>query len=413
MDNRHYAVIAEFTRSSLGAVQLLLVAKALGASLFGTYSLVFAAAILLSPLVLLGCTNWIQPYLQKSGDQQGARTHVVLSVIGVLAFWGPLAAIGLTFFTDADGWAVFVLLCAELGVFTGWTHLALVELGMQRGFQYCAWVAAISVTRLLAAALLFLQPRPSMEFFAWSLLVVGSIGMALQLTWARWRPSVSPKALKANRHRILSFSLVSILSSTLDQADKVILGRFLPGSQFGTYSAASRLNMYTLIPARGVAQAVYPKYFAAAENADRTVLRRLMRRTSFLGVITTFLLGSAVVGLIAWLGTSLLPGYHGLALICAALMPRLLLRPITYALGDALYAFDRGVIRLASLAIVAVTYVMGLALVAPRGRIWEIAAVGFVAEGLNLMLFWVALRRTHRVAPVPEIVPLSTTTGER
>lgn len=394
------AVLAEGLRSAFGGLQVVVLSLALGPAEFGVYSAVFAAGAILQPIVYAGAVYWIQPYLLDPSRVRAAVSHLLMwSALGSLTVLPGVAGL-LALQGSSRFWTAYLLLIGEIAVSLLLQQLCLVYLALRRSTAYVFWTSALGVVRLLAAC----APLVLVTDFS-SLVVVGGMQIVLGVPlcicvlWSlRWRPGVWLLAFRENRRRLVAFGAVGFFQVILDNVDKLVLLYQLPLSVLGVVGMASRINGYALIPARGYALAVYPRYFDAAK-ADPAQVPGLARVSSLRGAGVTVLMSVVVVSAAVLMERTLLPDYVGLSWIAALLVVRLWIRPFVYAYGDSLYALGRARSRLIALLLTAVAYALAVVLLVPVGGVPALAAVGLVVEALNALLLWSSVRKFRRRAP--------------
>lgn len=153
---------------------------------------------------------------------------------------------------------------AALKFFEGIYHGAL--MGLQRQVQFNIVNSGLATLRSLGAVGILMWIAPTIEaFFMWQALIsIISVGVLAAVTY-RSIPKVERSARFSmfTLSKISNFALgmmgITFLSLVLMQADKIILTRFLPLSEFGYYSLAATLAGALYMVVSPIVQAWFPR----------------------------------------------------------------------------------------------------------------------------------------------------------
>ena len=291
-------------RASAQVAMVVLLARWLGAQVYGEFITALAIASFFTPLAGMG----LQAVVLREGAANPDKLYVLLK--RALRIW-RLAWVGATLLAALVGWAflprpastpLFILLCAgEIGAGSLVELLGRSQQARERPQRFGQLLAGLSLARLAALGALLALHELTLE--SWVLAYVSS-SMAYAALVLRLAPcpAVDTTSLEHTDRQLVRLGLpfVSGAIAFRIQAEfnKPVLAR-LGYSLAGNFSVAQRAVDVANLPLMALQEALWPRVFASEDPRGRI-----------------FHSGSAIMAL-ALLGGTLLA-------ICAPLLPRLL-----------------------------------------------------------------------------------------
>ena len=203
------------------------------------------------------------------------------------------------------------------------------------------------------------------------------------------------------------FAVSGCTTSVYNDVDKAMLAHFGMNAANGIYTMAYRVIDVSAMPIRSIHAAAFPRFFrhGAEENglaATEHFAKRLLRRTSLMGLTIAVLLYFSAPVIPHLVGKSFSPGVTALRWLC--LIP--FFRSFHLSAGDALAGAGRQTTRLVFQMIAALGNV-GLNLVLIPRYSWRGAAAASLLTdgGLGLMMWLILLWLRHRVKCATAITP--------
>jgi O-antigen/teichoic acid export membrane protein/subtilisin family serine protease len=218
--------------------------------------------------------------------------------------------------------------------------------------RYTAVLTLIaSCSRLLLAVglLVTLHKAGALQWAVASLVVsVATVGVAIAIVTRHFGfPQFFPRLFVQRAREGLIFAVSGSTTSIYNDMDKAMLAHFGMNAANGVYTMAYRLVDISTMPIRSVHAAAFPRFFRHGANrggvlATEPFAKKLLRKTSLLGVgvaVALFLIAPAIPHI---LGTGFAPSILALRWLC--LIP--LFRSFHLSAGDALAGAGRQPVRL-------------------------------------------------------------------
>ena len=325
----HNTVLGTFwqvVRIAGQALWVIVMARSLGPSGYGTFAGIAGLATTLGGLVGLGTGYLLLQNVSRNPSTFG--THWLQAKLTTL-FSGivlvPLFA-GLAYLVVKQHAVINVivaigvseLVCYPLVYVAGFAFQAHERMG-QAGLV----TAIMSGLRLLAIVVfLFAAPTRDLASYVWFHLAASISGalIALSIVHASLRPARARFSLRTKEVREgLSFSAVWFTGNAVTELDKTLALRLAGSELAGIYSVAYRMINALTLPVASLAQAAQPRLFRQA--TDRTAGGGLLVRH----LVLVALVYGLAVSVVVWLCAGLLPLLLGQAFVHAAEAARLLI----------------------------------------------------------------------------------------
>ncbi|WP_298675326.1 oligosaccharide flippase family protein [uncultured Sphingomonas sp.] len=290
-----------------------------------SYALVgiFAALQAWLALLDLGMTPTLQREMARFSGGLVSPTRIrdlLRSVEMICAAIGMLAALALLLGADfiATRWLRTNLPPTEvrtalqcMGVVIGlrfWEAIYRSALyGLERQVWFNGFNVIATTARFGGAALVVLLWRPSIvAFFSWHLLVSAISVILLRAKLGVAIPSdgraarFSPSALAEIKAFALGMIGINLTALILTQADKVILTRILPMTEFGFYTLAFTMCSVLVAVTAPIVQGAYPRLVRSVAAGDRAAFEATYHR------------GAQLVAIVASSGAAVLCVFSGL-----------------------------------------------------------------------------------------------------
>ena len=382
-------------RLGVQLVWMLLLARNLGAQGYGSFSGLAGLAIALSGLV--GAGLGLRMYRDVVHDPRcfGLRWAQAQRLLGLSAFALIVVFVG-------GGCRLYPQVAWGLLLAVGLSELLLVPLIQHVAFAYAAhgrlWQAAatpvgLSVSRVLAAALLPWSPFGStLVVYGWLHVAASALGVMVIWRTARRQLRPAPAAAAvgwADLQAGFGFLSVSVSGLALGSLDKALVLRLGGAETAGNYTAAYRLASLAAVPVEALATAVLPRLFLAREN--RAAASRLL---GLLLVLTASYSVCAAAAL--WWLAPLLPRVLGADFAAAVAATRVLAFYVPaaclYLIGvQVLLGFERLRWRLISDLLGMLTLVGLLAWSLPTAGVVGATQAVLVTQWLLAALVWLGI----------------------
>jgi O-antigen/teichoic acid export membrane protein len=231
-------------RLSMFAVGIVL-ARALGASEYGRYSLALALGVVLQPVADFGNTR----YVVRETARERAGTEAALGILaraklaGLLAVYLVTLAVAWVAVSDRELFAVLAVMVLAALV-DGWSLFAYGYFQGREamGFEARATAAAALVRSAgaIALALVFRELGPVV---AWVLLVaIAQAAAATRMMWRAVGPR-PPRAASVDWRSVASMGVIAIFVMTYLRVDSVLIGWLVDERAVGLYAAAYTLML--------------------------------------------------------------------------------------------------------------------------------------------------------------------------
>lgn len=335
------------------ASSLLLVARMLGVSLYGSFVGMAALAVLMGTLAHIGANLVLLGALSKDPEKRDsilvwAIPVILLTATVLLAIYGALVQI--LFHSLKLGWPVcFFLGLAELLLQPLYALVAAeVHARSHVARSQLILVIPLGLRVIFAGVILFYQPQEILEIYIYGyfLSVAGPLWWFLSRIdhpWPgvnQWRwPSVSELKNSA------SYAVLNMTHLGPSELDKMLASRLLPLGDAGLYAAAARSMAAFALPVVALLMSALPRLFreglSSSESAKR-LIRWIFAISFIYGFLAAFLLW-IVSPFMEWLlGNS----YIGASAVLRNLCLVVLGLSLRIAAGHVLIALDRSWIRL-------------------------------------------------------------------
>lgn len=321
-----------FLSAALGAVFYLVLARALGASNYGLFSLSLSTVVLLVTVADVGMG---QALVRFVGQNRGSdaylpyaslalRTKLITGSICWLVLWlfaKPIAIMlfrqpGLQPLLPTVGFGVFSYLLISFSVST--------SQALQKFFVWGGLQVGPNLFRLLLLGLLFLthfvNPLTSLVIFS----VASTVGFAASWFWLDRRIIMTPFSL-THFNKFWNFSkwtaAFMVLSSIVSRLDVLLSGRYLGLSSVGVYSLAA--TMVSFLPQISSSiGAVTSAKFAGFKNQFQaiTYLKKATLFTSGVGLAVAVAMVPVAVLVIRFAGSGFATAFTPFLILLLSLM---------------------------------------------------------------------------------------------
>jgi O-antigen/teichoic acid export membrane protein len=375
----------------------VLLARLLGSREYGVYAGAFALVSIMSQYAALGSGTIFLRYVSPDHNKFSAYWGNILASVAVT---GLLIVIGLKIWGK---WAVGpasapLLVTVAIGdcFFRRLTECASQVFQAMQQFRYTAMISMLTnLFRCAAAAALFLFLRHT-NAGVWAVSAAAFSGAAalvavLLITQNIGSPSFSRKVFTRHAFEGAGFSVASATGAVYNDIDKLLLSHFGMTVANGIYTLSYRVADICTVPIGSMHSAMLPRFFKRGNEegivGTITLARRLLQRTSVIGVLAAFgmFFGAPLLPFI--LGQSFSPSVGAVRWLC--LLP--LFRSLHLSAGDALLAGGYQKVRFAMQATVAIANFVANLYLIPRyswhGAAW--ATLG--TDGSLGIISWIVL----------------------
>jgi O-antigen/teichoic acid export membrane protein len=389
-DGRGQLTFALFLGFGLQGLSFLLLARELGPAGFGAFASLTAIFSSLQALALSGGADLVV----RDGSVDARRLGEAVGRGLLMSSVGSAVALvtGMVVAKLVLGEAVVLTVIASIGVaetislrFSQFVSRAYQARSLLR--TTALLILLPGLTKLVATVGVVFGPGQGLAGWASGYLLVSSVGAALATVLLLRLTSVVWIAPGAQDWRDgLHFSVAGASQTIYAEADKVILPRYRPLEDVGSYAAAYRIIDAAMVPIRARAMATLPHYY----RASRSELRLLVRGDARLAVLYGVTVGLALVG-VAYL--PVIPAILGSDFassrpIVAAMAVLPLLRGVGLAQANALTAEGQQAYRARCHGITALTNVVGNLLLIPTFGVVAAVATTLASEALFAALCW-------------------------
>jgi len=267
-------------------VAVLLAARWLGASDFGTVNIILGYTVFLQYLLALGFDHALTFYIPKcasTGQYSRANAFLRFSISASLllallifipaALWLPSISVR---FSDPVFWAPFLVIGAQMELFA----LGNVTAGFLRGVKKFIPVIVKDQFLFPAGQLVFILVfvkflDMGVMGYAWAYALASAVALIYLIppTWAtlcEWRASGAPPEAGAPYKEFLSFSVPVALMNTFEPlfvwTGIIVMGKFLSPGEIGVFSVAFRTAVLLHFFFKAVVP-IFSPYLAEAHHA--------------------------------------------------------------------------------------------------------------------------------------------------
>jgi len=276
--------------------------------------------------------------------------------------------------------------------------------------HYTAMLNLATTCARLLLALTLLITLHSANALVWAItslvisLITASAGVAL-VTRHFGMPRFQPTLFFTHAREGLVFALSGSTTSIYNDVDKAMLAHLGMNAANGIYTMAYRVVDIATVPIRSIHAAAFPRFFRKGAGPDglaatEPLARRLLSRTSLLGLAAAVLMFVLAPMIPVFVGRGFLPSVTALRGLC--LIP--FLRSFHLAAGDALAGAGKQGLRLTFQMIAAgANVILNLWLIpiySWRGAAWASLATDGM---LGLLLWTVILWMSHKRLATPPV----------
>ncbi|WP_299169896.1 lipopolysaccharide biosynthesis protein [uncultured Arthrobacter sp.] len=333
------ALLGELIRTGFVAVAFLLISRELPLQDVGIVSAISAALAIIGPIATLGLPFKVLRDSSRGASQVNYRS----ALLTVCTVTGPVfvcicMAVVYPYSQDTEIIAIAAMVLAECWLLIAFTLLMSHSIGARRPAALSLSSALVSVPRLAGALALLFHPEPSVEYYAYVLIL-----FALPAVFCSWlllpkqgRVRFLPmRELFADRKAGGYSTSSSLLSRCSDDMDKLFLGFMRGADEVALYSIPYRLTFYAMIPGRALLSSKMSGWYRRNGQEARGEALSVIVGTSLSGCVLSGIvyvtwpyLCSEVIG-IQYASVQPLILLFGLAVV---------LRGVHYTLGELMFA---------------------------------------------------------------------------
>ncbi|MFM2135734.1 MAG: hypothetical protein RL021_1134 [Bacteroidota bacterium] len=321
--NSSWVFIANFYSTGLAFLRSILIARGLGATLFGSYVLVVAFVGLIQEFLNLNLGTAIIRYgavfqARQRKDQLFAlvrsclRWSLVMLAVSLAAVF-VLSSVSYEHFFHTPGLETYVLLYA---VAAGLTYFNSVSRGLLRlhyRFRTTSVIEIIMDTleTVVVASVIWIYPRDLDSFFP-AMIVVRFLNGAilnymafreLRHEWERDPNSVGD-LLEEERQEIRKFVLGNSLGNTLktmiSQGDVLLLGLLTSAEQVAYYAVAKKLAYSVLTLTDPLVSSIYPQLSKLVAERKFTDVKLMIRKVTTFAAVPALLVFGVMYFINRW-----------------------------------------------------------------------------------------------------------------
>ncbi len=303
--NSSWVFLSNFYSTGLAFLRSVLIARGLGATLFGSYTLVVAFVGLVQEFLNLNLGTALIKFgagyhTGNRNDKLFALVKVSMRLSGVMALLSVVVITLLTLFSDAElhrmqGMDAYVIAYAVAASITYFNSISRGMLRLYYRFRISSLIEMImdTVETVVVGIVVFFFPKNIAVFFP-AIIAVRFINaficnfiafLELKSEWKHYY-NVDTEVLADDRRDIRGFvvgnSLGNTLKTVLSQGDVLLLGILTSPEQVAYYAIAKKLAYAILTLTDPLASSIYPQL--AKLLADR----KFSEVTTMLGKITRF-----------------------------------------------------------------------------------------------------------------------------
>lgn len=256
-------------RLVLQGATLIILARLLGPSGFGSYAALGALAVLMGTLSTAGTHLTL---LRDISRDPGSRSEVLKTALGTTAAFGSLlvllyVVVCRTWLWEKDP-SGFVTACLALSemLLQPWLLVSALSLHAQGKVTRSQLILTLPLGMRLCAALLvlWLDPTDPLTVFAFGHLL--AVAAALILTQVaqseKWPPVRSWRLVTRPEWRdSRGYALANMSATGLSEVDKILAAKLLSAGPAGIYAAASRIIGGAVLPIIAMILAAMPRLF--------------------------------------------------------------------------------------------------------------------------------------------------------
>lgn len=297
-----YVIGADIVLMVLSLIQLPLLTKSLGSSLYGIWSLISVTISLIVPFALLGLDSAVVRFLAAEKDKNKIREDFYSACFAVFMAGLVFSAlillcsdfIAASIFKDA-GSSPYIKLASVLVIFTSLETLALAFFRTQKRMGlYSALIVihkAVEVCLILSSLLL----NNELAGVITAIIAAGVFFCLLELyiILRRSGPHIPRfSTIKSYLKWGLPLTANSALLWVINSSDRYIVNHFLGIDATGIYSAAYGLSLYAIFFLAPVATVLYPTitqlYSAGDMNETRVYLKHSFKYFMTIAIPSAF-----------------------------------------------------------------------------------------------------------------------------
>jgi len=390
--------MANFARLCAQALFFVAFARSIGPDGFSHFSAAIALSVIISPFIGLGSGSLIVKNCSRDPAKLPAYfgSAIILSGATMLAAT-PIYAFFIHGSLGSDGLIIAIaVLTSEL------VATKIQEISVQ-GFQSQGRIPLVatsiilsSILRISAAVLGYLLAEGDIKF--WLILYVSSAVAPAIITTLLFLSEYGIKRRIFLQELFDGFKFSIGISSqgVYNDADKLILPRFISADSSGNYAAAYKIVDVAFSPIRALLTVTYPGFFKAGQSGIHAALqhaRKFLPATMLLGFA-----GSACIYLCSHLALLVLGQEYAettVVLKYLAIIP--MLRSFHFLIADALTGADyQGIRSIAQITVASLNIGLNFAIIPQFG--WRGAAIVSIACDtlLCVLLSAIALYLTNR-----------------
>jgi O-antigen/teichoic acid export membrane protein len=376
-----WALAGQASQALGQAGAFLLLARALPVSDMGVFIAITALTSILAPFTGMGAGNLLIKHVARERNTFAERWSNLLGTTvcsGVALAVVAAAICRLILRSDVPWYAIALLAISDLLLWR-WPYLVGLTLQGRGEINRKSQLEILVVcTRVAAAGLLFILPRPYHQMQRWLLIYFGAAcivsGACLLWSLREWG---KPKKLRVQPLEEMKDGLWFVVSPSTqtinNDADKLLLARLTSLSAAGLYGAAYRVISASFLPVQALLTVTYPQFFYHGSQGVRQTLRYAARWLP-LALGYSLAAGLALFTLAPTIARILGPDYAQSATVLRQLAVLPLIKTIQYFLADALTGADFQSLRVGLQFGVAVLNVLLNLLWIPRfgweGAVW-------------------------------------------
>lgn len=287
------------TIAVVGMVFTVIMARALGPTLFGIFSALNAVVTLLSSMGDLGLSSALVNFIPKLADRRNVIISTVfwIQITVSLLLTLALALLGLKpdLVIPGSQTAHFII----IGILTGLYVLQGFALGIfnsERKFLSASILqGSDSVLKLVIVAGLFFTNSINIEYA----LLANVISCLLSVIWGLGRElsNIRPIFPRAQVMEIFHFAkwiaLSRAFSVMVSRVDVILLNLLVGGFQAGIFSAASRIALLFALLVSSIGSVIAPRFSAFVNKED--IKRYLKKVALMVGGIALFMIGTIIL----------------------------------------------------------------------------------------------------------------------
>lgn len=328
--NSAWVFFANFYSTALAFLRSILIARGLGASVFGTYAVVVAFVGVVQEFLNLNLGTALIRFgavFHNGGRNDklfalvraSLRLSAIMAVVSV-AIVSILCFASYDTFIKEPGLEMFVIAYA---VAAGITYFNSVSKGMLRlyfRFRMSSMIEMImdTIETIVVALVIFIYPKNINAFFIAIIIARFLNGficnlMAFRELQSEWEPyrNEGLEAIREDRQELRGFILGNSLGNTMktviNQGDVLLLGALAPPEQVGYYAVSKKLAYSVLTLTDPLVSSIYPQLSRLLAEGRFSDVRKMLRRITWLASVPA----AAALGLMYFLNKWLIVTIYG------------------------------------------------------------------------------------------------------